>query len=336
MNPQSIIKSDRIDKFFAECANQNIAVIGDLMVDRYFWGEIERISPEAPVPVVQVIEESQSFGGASNVANNLAALGVSVTPFGVIGDDQTGRTFFDDLEKNSIRTDCIIIDKSRPTTVKTRIIARNQHVVRIDQESSEDISPEIENKLISAFKERVGSYSAIIFQDYNKGVITGKIIKEIIKIARKNELFIAVDPKFRYFFEYKNVSLFKPNIKETEAAFGIKIHTEEDLIRCGSEIFKRSNPGSVLITRGSKGITLFEKPGQPPAYLPTLARKVHDVSGAGDTVIAALTAFYTAGASLKEASVIANYAAGTVCEEVGVVPVNREKLRDILHHIGPE
>lgn len=333
MNPQSIIKSDRIDKLFAECKNQNIAVIGDLMVDRYFWGEIERISPEAPVPVVQVIEESHSFGGASNVANNLAALGVSATPFGVVGKDDTGKTFLQDLEKNNIRTDCIFPDKNRPTTVKTRIIARNQHVVRVDQESRDDISPKIEKKLISAFAERAGSFSAIIFQDYNKGVITNKIIKEIIKIARKNNLFIAVDPKFRYFFEYKNVSLFKPNIKETEAAFGIKIQSEEDLIRCGNEIFERSNPGSVLITRGSKGITLFEKQGQPPAHLSTLARKVHDVSGAGDTVIAALTAFYTAGASLKEASVIANYAAGTVCEEVGVVPVNREKLRNILSQI---
>ena len=330
MNPNSIIKSDRIDKLFTECRNQNIAIIGDLMVDRYFWGEIERISPEAPVPVVQVYKESYSFGGASNVANNLASLGASATPFGIMGDDQIGRTFIEDLKRNNIKTDCIYIDSSRPTTVKTRVIARNQHVVRVDQESKDDISSEIEKKLIGAFSEQAGSFSGVIFQDYNKGVITKKIIREVIKIARKNNLFIAVDPKFRYFFEYKNVSLFKPNIKETEAAFGTKIQDEDDLIACGKEIFKRSSPDSVLITRGSSGLTLFENPDEPPAHLSTIARKVHDVSGAGDTVIAALTAFYTAGATLREASVIANYAAGTVCEEVGVVPVNKEKLRQIL------
>ena len=321
---------EQVDRLFSECQKKRVAVIGDLMVDRYFWGEIERISPEAPVPVVEVREESQSFGGAANVANNLKSLGVNTIPFGVIGDDNIGRLFLQGLQEKSIDTACIFTDPGRPTTVKTRVIARNQHIVRVDRESRDRIPLEIENGIIDRFRALAEGFNAVIFQDYNKGVITSRIIREIIGIATQGGIYIAVDPKFHNFFEYKGVSLFKPNVKETEAALGTKIFSEEDLINCGREIFRRIAPQHLLITRGAKGITLFESAEAEPAYLPTIARKVHDVSGAGDTVIATLVTFYISGANLKEAAIIANYAAGSVCEEVGVAPVDREKLRNIL------
>lgn len=329
-------KPERVEELFNACASKRIAVVGDLMVDRYFWGEIERISPEAPVPVVEVAEESHNFGGAANVANNLSALGAHPIPFGVIGSDLSGEMFKEKMREKSIETAYIFTDPDRPTTVKTRIIAHSQHVVRVDRESRDDIPPGIEDELIGGFREMAGSFDAVIFQDYNKGVITNRIIKEIIKTARKSELLIAVDPKFHNFFQYHDVTLFKPNIKETEAALGTKIRTEDDLMECGNRIFDRINPQHLLITRGAKGVTLFEERGKNPSYLPTITRKVHDVSGAGDTVIAALTTFCVSGGSLVESAVIANFAAGSVCEEVGVVPVDKEKLKQILLSNPPE
>jgi len=330
MNADYKFEKKRIDQLFNECGRKRVAIVGDLMVDRYFRGEIERISPEAPVPVVEVQNEEYSYGGAANVANNLASLGVLPIPFGVIGDDMIGSIFKDGLREKNIETDCIFTANDRHTTVKTRVIARSQHVVRVDQESRAPISADIEKQMIEHFRELSDGFDALIFQDYNKGVVTNRIIREISNIAREKGIFIAVDPKFHNFFQYKDVTIFKPNIKETEAALGTKIFTEEDLKQSGIEIFRKLNPRHLLITRGSKGVTLFESVDHEPTTLSTLARRVHDVSGAGDTVISTLTAFYISGASITEASIIANYAAGTVCEEIGVVPVDRDKLYNSL------
>ncbi|MBC8278030.1 MAG: D-glycero-beta-D-manno-heptose-7-phosphate kinase [FCB group bacterium] len=299
------------------------------MVDRYFWGEIERISPEAPVPVVEVREENYNLGGAANVVNNLAALGTQPVPFGVIGDDEAGRTLKDILREQSLDSACVFVSKDRPTTIKTRVIARNQHVVRVDRESRQDLPREIEDAIIAKFREMASTFDAAIFQDYNKGVITERIIREITKIANENGVTISTDPKFHNFFAYQGVTVFKPNIKETEAALVTKIETDDDLIDCGRKIFELIAPKHLLITRGSKGMTLFLD-RENTVHLPTKALKVHDVSGAGDTVIATLTAFLAAGASLEEAAIIANYAAGEVCEEVGVVTISSGRLRDIL------
>jgi rfaE bifunctional protein kinase chain/domain len=222
------------------------------------------------------------------------------------------------------------VDPKRPTTVKSRVIARNQHVVRLDRESRSDIPAEIEEEIIGGFSLAAGDFQAVIFQDYNKGVATPKIISAIIDICRRKDIFVAVDPKFHNFFQYRRVNLFKPNVKETEAALVAKIHTEADLLECGKRIFQLLEPDYLLITMGAKGSALFQNQEEKPVYLSTIARQVHDVSGAGDTVIATIVAFYAAGASLYEAAVISNYAAGTVCEEVGVVAVNREKLKKAL------
>jgi rfaE bifunctional protein kinase chain/domain len=209
------------------------------------------------------------------------------------------------------------------------VIARNQHIVRIDRESREDLSPEIETKLINRFYELASRLDAVIYQDYNKGVVSERIIAETCDVAYNKGIISAVDPKFHNFFQYRKVTIFKPNIKETEAALVTKIRTEEDIIKCGKRIFEQIQPQHLLITRGSKGMTLFMDKDNY-AHLPTRALKVHDVSGAGDTVIATLVAFLTAGADLKEAATIANFAAGAVCEEVGVAPIQGEKLKTIL------
>ena len=299
------------------------------MVDRYFWGEIERISPEAPVPVVEVKEENYNLGGAANVVNNLAALGTQPVPFGVTGDDDAGRTLMKILRDQSLDSSCVFVSPDRPTTIKTRVIARDQHVVRVDRESRRDLPPEVQDAIIGKFREMVSEFDAAIFQDYNKGVITGRVIREITKIANENGVTITTDPKFRNFFVYKGVTVFKPNLKETEAALGVKIETDDDLIECGKKIFESIEPKHLLITRGSKGMTLFLD-REHTVHLPTKALKVHDVSGAGDTVIATLTAFLAAGATLEEAAIIANYAAGEVCEEVGVVTISIDRLQSIL------
>lgn len=323
------INKDRIESLFNTCRGKKIAVIGDLMVDRYFWGEIERISPEAPVPVVEVREETFNLGGAANVVNNLASLGVEPVPFGVVGSDELGKTLRRILQEKNIDDSGIVSDPSRPTTVKTRVIARNQHIVRVDRESRDDLPSELQDILIENFRRNVSKFDAAIFQDYNKGVVTEKIITGITKIALDNNIPISADPKFHNFFAYKGVTVFKPNVKETEAALVIKIRSEEDIITAGRKIYEHIAPKHLLITRGEKGMTLFIDSGNT-ITLPTRALKVHDVSGAGDTVIATLMTFLAAGASLPEAASIANYAAGAVCEEVGVVSIERERLKNIL------
>lgn len=323
------INKKRITELFAACQGKRIAVIGDLMVDRYFWGEIERISPEAPVPVIEVRDETHNLGGAANVVNNLATLGTSPVPFGVVGNDNLGKTLKRILREQNLDDSCIFTDTARPTTVKTRVIARSQHIVRVDRESRENLPPEIESALIERFRRMVDQFNAVIFQDYNKGVITKQVIKDITEAALEAGVIVAADPKFHNFFEYKGITLFKPNIKETEAALVAKINTEEDVINCGRKIFDRLEPRYILITRGDKGMTLFLD-RETTLHLPTQALKVHDVSGAGDTVIAVLVAFLASGADLREAATIANFAAGTVCGEVGVVPIERERLKSIL------
>ena len=319
----------RVEQLFSALKNKRIAVIGDLMVDRYFWGEIERISPEAPVPVIEVREETNNLGGAANVVNNLISLGTEVVPFGVVGDDIMGGNLRGILRKQNIDDSCIFTDSNRPTTVKTRVIARSQHIVRVDRESREDLPAEIEGSLVGRFQTLVRDFDAVIFQDYNKGVITEKVIRDIIAISREAGLIIGADPKFHNFFLYKGITVFKPNIKETEAALVARINNEDDIVDCGRKIYDQLSPTYLLITRGAKGMILFLD-RDTTRKLPTRALKVHDVSGAGDTVIATLVAFLSAGADIIEAATIANYAAGAVCEEIGVAPIDREKLRRIL------
>jgi len=330
-----VFKKQRLDEIFQNFNNKKIFVIGDLMLDVYIWGKVGRISPEAPVPIVEVEEESYRFGGAANVGMNIKSLGGIPILVGVIGYDREGTVIDALIKENNIERDGVFYDEDRPTTVKTRIIAHNQHVVRIDKEDRSEISSDLENKILQFIQQRKNEIDGIILQDYNKGVLTKSLIKQVIDFASQNNILITVDPKFDNFFEYRNVTVFKPNRKETEDALGFKLDSEERVLEAGQQLKEKLNPEYLLLTRGEKGMTLFSKNGDVHT-IPTRARKVADVSGAGDTVIATITMALAAGAEIEEAATIANRAAGLVCEEVGVVPVNRELLYNALLDDGDD
>ncbi len=319
------LNRDRLEEIFNNFNEKNIVVIGDLMLDVYVWGKVGRISPEAPVPVVEVEDESYRFGGAANVGMNIKTLGGNPILVGVIGYDKEGTIIESLMRENNFDKSGIFYDEDRPTTVKTRIIAHSQHVVRVDKENRADISKEIEEKIINFLQENLSRIDGIILEDYNKGVLTKTLIQRVIEFANSNNKIITVDPKFDNFFEYKNVTVFKPNRKETEDALKIRLNSDEKVIEAGRKLQELLHPEYLLITLGAKGMTLFGENGTI-STIPTRARKVADVSGAGDTVIASLTMALVAGANINESATIANRAAGLVCEEVGVVPIDKELL----------
>ena len=323
------ISNKRLNELKKGFDGKRIAVIGDMMLDGYFWGDVKRISPEAPVPVLEVEDEFFRFGGAANVAYNILTLGGIPVPVGVIGNDNYGNIFSSLLKEKNIEPSGIIIDNDRPTTTKTRVIANNQHVVRIDKESKAYISNKIESKISSYLENTIDKLDGIILQDYNKGILTPSLIYKIISLANKKNILVTVDPKFDNFFEYKNVTVFKPNRKETETVLGIRIKNDKDISSAGKNLLQKLNSKYVLLTLGEGGIAVFEK-GDKERRMPTKAIKVADVSGAGDTVISTLTIGLAAGADIYEACFLANYAAGIVCGEVGIVPIEKEKLFEIV------
>lgn len=316
---------ESIEKLKSNFAKKNIAVIGDLMLDCYYTGKVNRISPEAPVPVLDVEKIFKRIGGAANVAFNIASLGGNPFPVGVIGNDTEGNELKHLLQEARIINEGIIIDSNRPTTTKTRVIAEGQHVVRIDNESKKDISTEAEQNIISYLNKISDNLDAVILEDYNKGVLTKSLISKIIDLFNAKNILITVDPKKNNFFEYKNVSVFKPNKKETEDALNIKLNNEEDIENAGLVLLNELNAQNVIITLGEKGMAIFKK-GEKYIRIPTRARKVADVSGAGDTVIATLTMAICSGLDIVNSSSLANYAAGIVCEEVGIVPIDKKVL----------
>jgi rfaE bifunctional protein kinase chain/domain len=327
------ITEQRLNWFFEQFNKKSIIVLGDLMLDRYVWGTVDRISPEAPVPVVEVTNETVRLGGAANVAHNLYSLGATPIPIGIIGNDYTGQQLVELMKSMDFPVDHIVIDNSRPTIMKTRIIANDQHIVRADQELRKGIKADVLQKIIDAIKANISQVDAIIIEDYNKGLLIKELIKEVIDLAKQNQKIITVDPKFDNFFEYNSVTLFKPNRKETESALGKKIGSFENLEQACRTIRTRLNCDAVLITLGEQGMCLLTSNGEF-SKIPTKARKVHDVSGAGDTVISTLTLALTASVDLKEAVTLANYAAGAVCGEVGVVPIEPSKLRETIDHFN--
>ncbi|MDT3696054.1 MAG: D-glycero-beta-D-manno-heptose-7-phosphate kinase [Ignavibacterium sp.] len=319
------ISAKRLLQLKNNIKGKRIAIVGDMMLDIYFWGDVKRISPEAPVPVLEVENEFYRFGGAANCALNINTLGGIAEPIGVIGYDNYGAIFNSLLNEQKINRNGIIEDDSRPTTTKTRVIADSQHIVRIDKENKQVLNKTIQGKIFDYIKSLIKNLDGIILQDYNKGVLSAPMIKQLIKLANKSNIIITVDPKFNNFFEYKNVTVIKPNRKEAEDILGIKIKTDVDISVAGNTLLKKLNAKNVLLTLGEGGIAVFER-GKPEMRMPTKARKVADVSGAGDTVISTLTIALAAGANIYEASFLANYAGGLVCEEVGIVPIEIDKL----------
>ncbi len=321
------ISKDRFEEIVKKFHDKKILVIGDLMIDQYLMGEVKRISPEAPVPVIEVTGENLRFGGAANVAKNILSLGCKPILAGVVGTDRMGEQFINILKQKNMDDGAIIQQSDRPTTVKTRIIGQSQHVARVDRESREYLNKNAEIKILEKIKSVLPDISAIIIEDYNKGVLTKSIIEKVIELAKKYNILITVDPKFQNFMEYKNVTVFKPNIKETEEALAIDIQNISDLENAGQSLIKKLNVENVLITRGSEGISLFSNDGSI-THAPTRARDIADVSGAGDTVISTLTAAMVGSASCKEGITLANHAAGIVCGELGIVPIAVDQLRN--------
>lgn len=304
---------------------KRIAVVGDFMLDRHLVGSVRRISPEAPVPVVEIELERVALGGAGNVVQNLASLGAIPVAFGMSGDDQAGRDLCQLLDRVGCGLLGMLKSSARKTTEKVRIIAQDQHVVRADRETVEALGAQDEAALLAALKTAFDSFDAVICQDYNKGVLTTGLIRSIIELCSSKGIRVAVDPKFDHFYDYHGCALFKPNVRELEAALGRPVRTDEQLSSAAKEVFERVAPERLLVTRGEKGMELFARDGSRE-HIPTVAQKVHDVSGAGDTVIATYVVAEVGGATPREAAELANKAAGIVCGEVGVVPIMREQL----------
>jgi len=316
---------NKYKSIISKFSKAKILVVGDLILDEFIWGSCSRISPEAPVPVVWAERESYMPGGSSNVASNIRALKGNVYIAGVVGLDQRAEKLIELLSAEGVTTEGIITDPSRPTTLKTRIIAGHQQVVRVDREKVDYLTPSILKDIVSYAEKTISRVDAVIIEDYGKGVITPALLKPIIKCAQKNKKIIMVDPKEEHLLYYKGVTSLTPNNYEASAVTGIKIKGDKTLKAAGEKILKQLKSESVLITLGEKGMCLFEKNGKV-THISTAAQEVFDVSGAGDTVISVFTLALTCGASLRDAARIANIAAGIVVGKVGVAVVNQKEL----------
>ena len=305
-----------------------LAVIGDAMVDRFLWGDVDRISPEAPVPVVRLHRETVKLGGAANVAANIRALGADVNLYAVAGAGETSRTLAGLLDEQGIDPGGLLRIDGRRTTLKTRIIAHSQQVVRADVEAEEALTAEERGELLRRLTGN-GPYDGLVISDYGKGVMTGDVLRDVIAYAKETGTPVVTDPKNGDFTQYRGVTSITPNQKEAAAATSILITDPESLLEAGRRLLERTGAGCVLITRGEHGMALFESNGQEH-HLPTEAREVYDVTGAGDTVIAVYTSALAAGATFLEAANLANHAAGLSVREVGTAAVAAGQIRDAV------
>jgi D-beta-D-heptose 7-phosphate kinase/D-beta-D-heptose 1-phosphate adenosyltransferase len=310
-----------VDRF----ASRRIAVLGDLMLDRYLWGRVDRISPEAPVPVVEVERESDSLGGAGNVAANLRALGAEPVLLSLAGDDEAGARLRAALAERGVSHEGVVRDGSRPTTVKTRIVAHSQQVVRADRESRADVSGEALGALLAELERRLAGCEALVISDYGKGVVHPGTLEPALEIARRRSIPVAVDPKESHIDAYRRVSILTPNQHEAGWVQGRRIVDEASLLEVGWGLQRRLDAEAVLVTRGPEGMSLFERGGRY-TYLPTVARDVFDVTGAGDTVVSVVALALAAGADYPGACLLANHAAGVVIRELGTAACTPEAL----------
>ncbi len=315
----------RLRNAVASFPHCRLLVAGDLMLDTFIWGEVRRISPEAPVPVVEVQEETRLLGGTANVVHNVAKLGGKASVLGVIGDDLPGRELLNLLEGISVLTDGLIIEPDRPTTLKTRIIARNQQVVRFDRERRAPLSTGSAAMMSAFVTNNLDRTDAIIISDYAKGVVTPEFMDSVRSAAGDSKIPIIVDPKVQHVHLYRQVTMVTPNHHEAARMSGIEIRDEDSLVRAGGRLLELLGCEAVLITRGKDGMSLFDR-NSHVTHIPTVARKVFDVTGAGDTVTAVVTLGVAAGLSPIEAALLANLAAGIVVGEVGTAAVTSEQL----------
>jgi len=322
MKRQSFTKLKGIISNFRD---KKILVIGDLILDEFIWGKVSRISPEAPVPVVWVDNESFMPGGASNVANNINSLGGKAHIVGVVGNDERAGILKGELEHRGVNIDGIFTDPQRPTILKTRVIAHQQQVVRIDKEKVEPLRDSSIKKIVSFIEGAIDEVDGLIVEDYGKGLITPKLLEKVIPIAKKKRKIIAVDPKEEHFSYYKGVTLLTPNNAEASRAAGFEIKDKATLKKVGLELLKKLKVRVLLITLGEEGMMVFEK-GKPPKKIETIAQEVFDVSGAGDTVASTYTLSLISGANPIQAAHIANCAAGVVVGKVGIAVVTQDEI----------
>lgn len=317
------------DALFDAMRFVKVGVIGDVMLDSYMWGHVERISPEAPVPVVALDRKEYRVGGAANVALNIAALGAPVAMLSVVGADEEGRTLTNLLQQQGIETNFLLNSSKRITTNKTRIISRNQQMLRLDNEITADLGYEDENRLLLALQHFIAQEQprVLIFEDYNKGVLTPLVIEKALALCRHHGILTTVDPKRRNFFAFQQVDVFKPNLKEVKEALNLDIHelNLDTLDHIHNQLQQQLQHRISLITLSEKGVFVRET-GAPGKLLPAHLRNIADVSGAGDTVIAVASLVYAATRDLELMTAIANIAGGLVCEAVGTAAINRSRL----------
>ncbi|MEO5991357.1 MAG: PfkB family carbohydrate kinase [Ferruginibacter sp.] len=322
------MRSINFSELFNSFKNLKVGVIGDMMLDTYWWGKVDRISPEAPVPIVTVTKREQRIGGAGNVALNLAAFGARVDALGMIGNDEDGAQLTKMLNEKNISAYFLAESNKRPTTNKIRIISRNQHMMRLDAEITEPLSKEEEIEVLNSFSNYLLQIKPdiVIFEDYNKGVLTPKVIGDAITMCKQNNVLIAVDPKRKNFFCYSGADIFKPNLQEAKDSLNIIVDDldEVDLKNIHDRLKKELNHDISFITLSEKGV--FYNNSEESKIIPTHIRKIADVSGAGDTVIAVASLVYASTKDVKLMAEVSNIAGGLVCEEVGTVAINKEKL----------
>ena len=326
-----IINKKRSLEIVKNFSGSNVLVIGDIMVDHFIWGKVTRISPEAPVPVVEVHADNLMLGGSANVLNNICSLGGKAYGTGVIGSDDMGEKLLEEFRKRQIDTNGIIQETSRPTTLKTRIVAHSQQVVRFDRESKKPIDATSIEKMIAYIKTIKNDLGAIVVSDYNKGVITKALLDGIREIISERDIVVCVDPKQSDFSLYQGFHIITPNHYEAGRALGIEIRDKHDLVRAGKSLLSQFDFKALLITRGEEGMSLFEKDGKTThTTFSAEAKEVFDVTGAGDTVIGVFALCVASGATFREAAAIANHAAGIVVGKVGTATISREELKKVL------
>jgi rfaE bifunctional protein kinase chain/domain len=312
--------------------NKRILVFGDLMLDRFVFGSVSRISPEAPVPVVEIKKENISLGGAANVAANIRDLGGMPVPLGVLGSDVEGNRLREEFRSIGSPLGGLLIDRQRPTSIKTRIIAHHQQVCRTDREDRSALSPATQSRISIKFKKTLPSVKAVIVSDYAKGLISPSLLKRTLPYAKSHGKIVCVDPKMKDFAAYKPATVITPNTLETELASGISVSGTRNLERAAKSILDKSGIEHLLVTRGEEGMALFENNSRV-TYIPTVAQEVFDVTGAGDTVISTLTLGLVSGLSVLEAAVLANIAAGIVVGKLGTASVSPEELIDAIRRM---
>lgn len=325
------MKNDSLRDLVGHFPEHHVLVVGDVMLDEYVWGDVTRISPEAPIPVVDVVRESARPGGAANVMANVWSLAGRGSIVGLVGADATGEVLRSLLGKLGVDGTGLVVDEGRPTTLKRRIVAHGQQVVRVDRESRDAVGREACHRLADRVRDRIDEVEAVIISDYGKGVVTPELVQTILGLADGTGKPVVVDPKSSRLDRYRGVTIMTPNHHEVESSMGVELTDNKVLEEAGRRMLHELSCQAILITRGEKGMSLIEQ--ETTAHIPTVAKEVYDVTGAGDTVVAAMALALSAGGTMLEAAHVSNHAAGLVVGKVGTAPVTRQELRADLRQV---